>query len=176
MNRRDSIQRITLLLGGALSPQITSGLMGQVTNQGASVVVNEAQVKVLTELADTIIPTTGTPGAKAAGVEQFILRLMRDCYVKEEQETFYGGLDKLEADCLAAHGKGFVELDVETRNEVVRETIKTNRAFFNEMRQLTVTGYFTSEIGATQALEYLPVPGKFIGDVPMEPGQKTWAL
>ena len=44
------------------------------------------------------------------------------------------------------------------------------------MRQLTVTGYFTSEIGATQALEYLPIPGKFIGDVPMEPGQKTWAL
>ena len=59
---------------------------------------------------------------------------------------------------------------------MVRETIKTNRAFFNEMRQLTVTGYFTSEIGATQALEYLPIPGVFHGDVPMESGQKTWAL
>lgn len=176
MNRRDSLQRMTLLLGGALSPQISAGLMGQVINEGSSVVVSDAQKTLLTELADTIIPTTGTPGAKAAAVEQFIMRLMRDCYLKKEQETFYGGLDKLETDCIAAHGKGFVALDAEARNQMVRETIKTNRAFFNEMRQLTVTGYFTSEIGATQALAYLPIPGLFHGDVPMEPGQKTWAL
>ena len=44
------------------------------------------------------------------------------------------------------------------------------------MKELTVTGYFTSEIGATQALEYLPVPGKFEGDVPLKPGQKAWAI
>jgi hypothetical protein len=167
---------MTLLLGGVLSPQITAGLMGQVINEGSSVVVSDAQKTLLIELADTIIPTTGTPGAKAAGVEQFIMRLMRDCYLKKEQETFYSGLDTLEADCITSHGKGFAALDAEARNQMVRETIKTNRAFFNEMRQLTVTGYFTSEIGATQALEYLPIPGVFHGDVPMESGQKTWAL
>jgi len=176
MNRRQSIERITLLLGGSLSPQITAGLMGQVLNEGSSVSVSEAQSALLAELADTIIPTTDTPGAKAAGVEQFILRLMRDCYVREEQESFYGGLDKLEADCRAAHGKGFIELEPEARNACLRETIKTNRKFFDTLRQLTVTGYFTSEIGATKALEYLPIPGKFMGDVPMTPGQKAWAL
>ena len=32
------------------------------------------------------------------------------------------------------------------------------------------------DVGATQALEYLPVPGRFEGDVPMQPGQKAWAI
>jgi hypothetical protein len=44
------------------------------------------------------------------------------------------------------------------------------------MRALTIAGYFSSEIGATQALEYLPIPGRFEGAVPMQPGQKAWAL
>jgi hypothetical protein len=44
------------------------------------------------------------------------------------------------------------------------------------MKQLTVAGYFTSEIGATKALAYLPIPGRFEGEVAMTPGQKTWAL
>jgi hypothetical protein len=44
------------------------------------------------------------------------------------------------------------------------------------MKGLTVTGYFTSEIGATQALEYLPIPGKFEACIPLKPGQKAWAL
>jgi hypothetical protein len=44
------------------------------------------------------------------------------------------------------------------------------------LKQLTVAGYFTSEIGATKALAYLPVPGKFQGETRLQPGQKAWAL
>lgn len=178
MNRRAAVERISLILGGAaLSPQLTAGLMGQVTNSGASVAVDEAQQALLAELADMIIPTTDTPGAKAAGVEQFIVRLMRDCYVIEEQRSFYDGLAKLDADSKAAHeGKGFVELDEAGKKAMVEQTVKTNKAFFKLMKELTVAGYFTSEIGATQALAYLPIPGQFLGDVPLKPGQKAWAM
>ncbi|MDF1811898.1 MAG: gluconate 2-dehydrogenase subunit 3 family protein [Verrucomicrobiales bacterium] len=176
MNRREAVERITLMLGGAIAPQISSGLMGQVTNTGPSVAVNEAQTLLLAELADVIIPTTDTPGAKAAGVEQFIIRLMRDCYIKEDQEKFYAGLTKLDEACRAAHGKGYVEADAEQKEACLTDAMKTNKAFFKQMKQLTVTGYFTSEIGATQALEYLPVPGRFEGDVPLQPGQKAWAI
>ena len=70
----------------------------------------------------------------------------------------------------------FRELEVADRKAAVEATIKKDRPFFNQMRQLTVTGYFISEIGATQALEYLPIPGQFLGDVPMKPGQKAWAM
>ena len=163
------------MLGGVLSAQLTAGLMGQVLNTGASVPVGAEQVKLLAEVADVIIPTTDTPGAKAAGVEQFIIRIMRDCYVREEQEKFYAGLAKLDADSRATHGKGFAELDGAKKTEMVRRATETNREFFKLMKQLTVAGYFTSEIGATKALEYLPIPGRFEGDVPMQPGQKAWA-
>jgi hypothetical protein len=176
MNRREAIQRITLMMGGVLSVQLNAGLMGQVINTGGSVSVSADQQMLLAEVADTIIPTTDTPGAKAAGVEQFIVRVVRDCYQKDEQERFYAGLAKLDAESKAEHGKGFAELDAAARNEMVKRATVNNRDFFKEMKQLTVAGYFTSEIGATKALEYLPIPGRFEGDVPMKPGQKAWAI
>ncbi len=176
LNRRDAIERIALLLGGALSPQLTSAVLGQVTNTGASLEVSDAQKLLLSEVADVIIPTTDTPGAKAAGVEEFIIRVMRDCYVLEDQEAFYDGLAKLEATSKSAHGKSFVDLDPDGKIAVVTESTKSNKPFFKQMKDLTVTGYFISEIGATQALVYLPIPGKFEGDVPMKPGQKAWAI
>ncbi|MEI6714987.1 MAG: gluconate 2-dehydrogenase subunit 3 family protein [Verrucomicrobiota bacterium] len=176
MNRREAVQRITLLLGGVLSTQLTAGLMGQVINTGPSLPFNADQELLLSEIADVIIPTTDTPGAKAAGVEKFIIRLVRDCYIKPEQQTFHDGLAKLEADCKEKFGKGFVALDAAQKIEAIQHATAKNRGFFSTMRQLTVAGYFTSEIGATKALEYLPIPGKFQGDVPLKPGQKAWAI
>lgn len=176
LNRREAIERITLLLGGALSPQLTSAVLGQVTNTGASLDVSDAQKLLLSEVADVIIPTTNTPGAKAAGVEDFIIRVMRDCYVLEDQKAFYDGLAQLEAASKSAHGKSFVDLDADTKIAVVKDSTKSNKPFFKQMKDMTVTGYFISEIGATQALVYLPIPGKFEGDVLMKPGQKAWAI
>ena len=177
MNRRAAVERITLLLGGgALSPQLTAAVTGQVINTGASVAVTAAQTSLLAEVADVIIPTTDTPGAKDAGAHEFIIRVMRDCYEMEQQEAFYAGLARIDADSRADHdGKGFIELDEAGRAAVLEKTVKTDKSFFNQLKQLTITGYFTSEIGATQALAYLPLPGQFIGDVPLKDGQKAWA-
>lgn len=176
INRREALERITLILGGTISTQLSSGLMGQALNTGPSLAVDETTKLLLAEVADIIIPTTDTPGAKAAGVEKFIIRLMRDCYIKEEQESFYGGLAKVNEASQAKHGKPFVELDLAGKTEIVEDATRDNKKFFKLMKSLTVAGYFTSEIGATQALAYLPVPGKFEGDLPMKPGQKAWAI
>lgn len=174
--RRDALQRLSLLLGGALSAQLSAGVLGQVLNTGTSVEVTPDQVKLLAEAADTIIPDTDTPGAKAAGAEQFIVRVLRDCYVWEEQAEFYAGLAKLDAASRSAHGRGFAGLDAAQRKAQMALTAKSDKAFFVRLRELTITGYFTSEIGATKALVYLPIPGRFEGDVPLAPSQKAWAL
>lgn len=176
MNRREAIHRATLLLGGVLAAPLMAGAMGQVTNFGKSVKVSAEQEALLAEVANIIIPTTGTPGAKAAGVEKFIVRVMRDCYEKPEQEKFYAGLTKLDADSQAKFGKSFTALDLAQKNEMIKQSTIDNKAFFIAMKGLTVTGYFTSEIGATQALEYLPIPGAFNACMPMKVGQKAWAL
>jgi len=176
IDRRDAIGRLSFILGGALSPQLTAALMGQVTNTGPSLDPTAEQVALLAEVADVIIPDTGTPGAKAAGAHEFIVRVIRDCHELEEQEAFYAGLARVDEKSREAHGRGFVELAPEEKIALVDEARKSDGAFFRQMRQLTVTGYFTSEIGATEALEYLPIPGRFEGDVPMQPGQRTWAM
>lgn len=176
LNRREAVQRLTLLLGGVLSVQLTAALRGEVINLGASVKVDAGTETLLADVADAIIPDTDTPGAKAAGADKFILRVMRDCYRYEDQRDFYAGLAGLDAAAKASHGRGFSQLEPSVRGEVLKAYAEKNRTFFKTMRELTVTGYFTSEIGATKALAYLPIPGRFEGDVAMQPGQKAWAI
>ncbi len=176
LNRREAVQRLTILLGGVLSVQLSAALRGEVINPGASLPVDDETKALLTDVADTIIPTTDTPGAKAAGAEQFILRVVRDCYRYDDQREFYAELSGLDAAAKASHGKGFSQLASAARGEVLAAYAEKHRAFFKSLRELTVAGYFTSEIGATKALAYLPIPGRFEGDVPLKQGQKTWAL
>lgn len=176
MNRREAIQKLTLLLGGALSVPLMAGISGEKLYDGPSFPVTPQQEALLAEIADIIIPATDTPGAKQAGAVKFIVRVMRDCYELEDQKKFYTGVDKLNADSKEIYGKGFLELDTSKKNEMVKRSTTYDKPFFLLMKSLTVTGYFTSEIGATQALEYLPVPGRFEGCVPLKEGQKTWAL
>ena len=176
MNRREAVQRVALMMGGVLAAPLMAGVMGQVTNIGLSVIVSAEQEALLAEIADIIIPTTDTPGAKAASVEKFIVRVMRDCYKKEDQDKFYAGVAKLDADSQTKFGKGFLGLDLAQKNEMVKLSTTTDKPFFQRMKELTVTGYFTSEIGATKALAYLPIPGKFEACIPLKPNQKAWAL
>ena len=176
MNRREAVQRISLLMGGALSAPAMAGILGQKTNLGESVQVTAQQEALLAEVADVIIPTTSTPGAKAAGAEKFIVRVMRDCYPMDDQKKFYAGLAKLDSDSKSAHGKGFAALGNDQKIEMVRKLTTTDEAFFRRLKELAVTGYFTSEIGAGQALEYVEVPGRLEACIPYKKGQKAWAI
>ena len=176
MNRREAVQRLSLLVGGVLSPPVLAGVMGQVLNTGESVLTTAEQEALIAEVADIIIPTTDTPGAKAAGADKFIIRVMRDCFIKDDQDKFYAGLAKLDADSKSKFGKGFKDLSTADKNEMVKQTMTNDKPFFLRMKELTAAGYFTSEIGATQALEYLPIPGRFDGSAPYKPGQKAWAI
>lgn len=176
MNRREAVQRITFLLGGAISAPLMAGIAGERLNFGPSLDVSAQQEALLAEVADVIIPTTGTPGAKAVGAEKFIVRVMRDCYAIDDQKKFYDGLAKVDALAKETYSKDFAALDATQKNDIIKKTTVSDKPFFLQMKGLTVTGYFTSEIGATQALDYLPIPGRFEGSWPMPKGQKSWAL
>ncbi|WP_025761804.1 gluconate 2-dehydrogenase subunit 3 family protein [Dyadobacter tibetensis] len=176
MNRRIAIQRISMMLGGMISTPLMAGIMQERLNFGPSLEISLNQEKLLAEVADVIIPTTTTPGAKAAGAEKFIVRVIRDCYELPEQEKFYQGLDNLENRAKASYNKSFVDLTPEQKHGVVLKTTSEDKPFFMQMKGLTVTAYFTSEVGATEALDYLPIPGRFDGSWTMPKGQKTWAL
>jgi hypothetical protein len=176
INRREVIVRLSALLGVAFTQPLAAGVMGQKTYFGPSATVTPEQQALLAEATDVIIPNTSTPGAKEAGVEKFITRVVRDCYEKKDQDSFYAGLDRLNKRSKDKFGTAFTSASAEQKKQVMQNTLESDAEFFQHLKSLTVTGYFTSEIGATQALDYLPVPGRFEGAIPLTPQQKTWAL
>jgi hypothetical protein len=47
--------------------------------------------------------------------------------------------------------------------------------FFSQLKELTVAGYYTSEVGATQELQWSAAPGRYDADVPLSEVGRTWA-
>ncbi len=204
--------RVAVLAGATLTmPALADTLEASAARRtltGKPVFLTADQDATVAELAETILPATKTPGAKAAKVNEIIDVLLKDCYVQADQQRFVEGLAQTNKLSQDAYGKAFVQLDPEQRIEIVKkleadakrqlEEMKAGQTattagaqadaqapkaatkryspFFTILKDLTLTGYFTSEIGATQALEYVAVPGRYDGCVPLKPGQKAWAI
>lgn len=216
MNRRDAVQYISLLLGGTI---IGSNyfLEGCKSKTGISMVFTPEDVAFLDEVADTILPATKTPGAKAAKVGQFMTVMVNDCYEAADQKIFHEGISKLDEASNKKNGKSFMDSSPQQRLDLLTELDKGNKDFkkktddyfdalpdekkhemamqknkdgidpkadklrenpgyyFTMMKELTLLGYFTSEIGCTQARRYVETPGKFEGCIPYAKGDKAWA-
>jgi hypothetical protein len=173
MDRRIALQKIALLTGSIVGlPSLAAALDKWDTQNSLLLDPNQA---LLAEIADIIIPTTDTPGAKAAKVEQFITIFVEDCYKTEDKTAFYQGLTAFQADCQVAYKKSFMELSQAERVAYLTKLDKAANPFLKTMKRLTAAGYFTSEIGMTQALAYNPIPKSWTGCLPLEKGQKAWA-
>ncbi|CAA9339070.1 MAG: hypothetical protein AVDCRST_MAG40-2312 [uncultured Gemmatimonadaceae bacterium] len=126
------------------------------------------------------MPTTAaSPGARAAGAGAAINLLLTDCYDAPAQQRVVRGLRDFRATCRAACGAAFAALPAAERERVLRlvdaEAQRTGDAhYFALVRELALRAYFSSEIGMTQALRYVRVPGRWVGCVPRTPGQPAW--
>lgn len=189
INRREALKRVSLIMGGALSSSAITGVL-----QGCSAkreldwqpqYLSEEQAAVVSEIAERILPKTDTPGAKDAGVPEFIDLMLNDIYTEEEKQQFTTGLEALEKESDAAYGDSFANLEPEQQDELLRKlaaqateqrnTGSTEKSFFFMVKELTMLGFFTSEVGATQFLQYVAVPGSYDGCIPLEEVGKAWA-
>jgi len=188
ITRREAILRVSALLGGTALIGQTAMLSGCAGQNPRSAAFSAGDVVFLDEIAETILPETDTPGAKAAGVGPFIAMMVVDTYDGREQETFRAGLRTLEDECHDLHRTSFMaatpaqrtvllkKLDAE-QLQFMRTAGKEEPAhYFRMLKELTLLGYFTSEIGYTKAMRYIETPGRFDPCVPYEPGGKTWAV
>lgn len=136
----------------------------------------EEERAAVAALSEIIIPTTDTPGAIAAGVPAYIEFMLAEWYDKEERTRFLIGIKQVVAYAQATEGKAFADLDDAKQTEIVQRmhdgampVMKHGgNAFFEHIKQLTLAGYYTSEIGMTVERIYLPVPGRFDGAYPYE--------
>ncbi|PSL43756.1 gluconate 2-dehydrogenase subunit 3-like protein [Chitinophaga niastensis] len=189
MNRRKAIGSI-LLLAGAGTAVISGFRFHQLYKTPDLRKLSEYRA-LIAALAETIIPETDTPGAKAAGVDAFIINMVMDCTSKKEQNKFIEGLDEVTAYTYRKYHRSFVDSSANEQQAVAAYFEKRDRpykgiagkvshklmgdSFFIILKKYTVMGYCTSQIGATRGLAYDYVPGKYIGCVTLQPGQKCWA-
>lgn len=194
MDRREALKRTAWLMGGMVSaPAIMGVLKGctaKPTIDWKPEFLTEDQGVLISQVSEIIIPKTDTPGAKDTGVPTFIDLMLKDVYPKEDQDRFLAGLKAFDDAAQSEYGDPFIELDAEDQaahvkkihDAAVKEAKETKptppRPFILMVKELTMLGFFTSEAGATQVLQYVAVPGAYKGCIPLsEAGNgRTWAI
>jgi len=145
---------------------------------------SDTDINLLDEVGEVILPRTElSPGAKDVKIGLFMKSIVTDCYSTKEQDTFKKGMKELDRISSNVFHRNFIELDPNEKYGLIAKLDKETRDnkeneslhFFVMMKQLTIWGYFTSEQGATKALRYNQIPGKFIGCIPYNKGDKAWS-
>jgi Gluconate 2-dehydrogenase subunit 3 len=233
ISRREAIRRVSALLGGFAfvggNDLLAACEKAGISTDGACGEFTAQDIAYLDEIAETILPATRTPGAKAAKTGAFMALMVTDCYYPAEQKIFREGMHTVDEATRKANDvsfmqatipqrlavltvfdqeqktvtdarnaaerrrKGLTPLPANTsvagknaalpveRKEAVRalggavEPAREPAHFFRMMKELTLLGYFTSEIGCTQAMRYVETPGRFDPCIVYTPGQPAWA-
>ena len=180
MTRRDALKRAALFLGVALTPSLIANVLHAAATPGAKAVfLSPAQLDLVTAIAERILPRTDTPGATDVGVPAFVDLMLGNYSTENERKVFAAGLDEVNAASFAAHAQSFVKVSATQQDAILLKIAvasqKKEKTFFHQIKELTVVGYFTSEIVGRTVLHYDPVPGSFQGCVPIsEVGNVLW--
>jgi len=186
MNRREAVRRVALLMGVAMVGSEVF-LRGETVAPKALPAFTDADRLLLDQVGDTIIPATDIPGVKDQHIGAFVTMMVNDCYNEKQHQEFAAGLGKINAASTAKFGGPFGALTPAQRTDLLnaidaeqKEERKDPKAkgggdhYFRMVKELVVLGYFSSEVGATQAVKYIEVPGAFHGDVPYKKGDRAW--
>ena len=190
MDRREALHRIGLMMGGALSASTVAGILSGCSAGPEGAVfaprtLTEGRDELVATLAELIIPETDTPGARIARVHEFADAMLTDWYEVEEKDRFLSGLAEVETRAEGAAGVSFTKMSnnqqVALLTKMEEEAHawheggrKGDEPFFVTIKSLTLFGYYTSEVGATQELRVMPW-GEYRGDVPYEEIGRAWA-
>ncbi len=173
IDRREALGGIAAIFGAALIPPLQRAV-AQDTDPGMgprNVIFSETRRALVDALVERIIPTTDTPGAMEAGVTDYIEMIVDEFYEPDEREALLRDLRAADAHAVEQYGAPFAGLAPEQQDAIIslaeqQQLDGAADTFFDTVKQLTVTGYYTSEIGMTVEQVYLPVPGRYDGEYP----------
>jgi len=201
-NRRDFLVNASLSLSTLLSASSFSKMALAIENIPANTpgLFDAEQKFDLAQICEIIIPQTDTPGAIEVGVPKLIEQIVAFAFSPEERNTFIAGFAKLNHAAKLAHHNSFVKISagerqslisfinsgVRHRNEFEDRFAKAFNSskgldsaallqFFTSIKSLTLLCFFRSEVGATQVLQYKPIPGSYRACAPLKEIGKTWA-
>lgn len=198
MDRREALRTTSFVVGYSLSASAIAVALQGCRTETAPVAetvatdwkpefLNQEQIELVAELAETLIPETTTPGAKSVLVHQHIDDELQNFYRPQQQYAFVQGLNDIQSRAQSAYGKTFqvcainerTELltQLESENEKVKETVTAiGESFFTMLKNMTFRGYFTSEKVGKEVLVFDPVPGEYKGCIPLTDVGKLYTL
>lgn len=179
MDRREALKRVGFLMGGTVSLSVASGVLSGCQAPAAGgytyQTLSAAQGELVATISELIIPETDTPGARAARVHEFADLMLTDWFDASDRDHFLAGLGEIDSVAQSVNGAAFVDNTEEQQVAILTEMEDAALAdtgdqtpFFSMIKQLTLLGYYTSEIGASQELKYVHTAGEYRGDVPYE--------
>jgi len=173
VNRRSAIKQLLIIsAGAALLPACVNDkkpAAAAYNNLGITV----ADEELLAAIAGTLIPTTDTPGARDVGAHAFALRMLNDCYKKEDRERFVAGLQQFRDGVRKKYSKSYAQCTAPEQEAIIAAAAARQDAgndaayFYNTFKRLTIQGYTSSEYYLTKVEVYKLVPGKYISSVPV---------
>lgn len=191
MTRREAISTVALITGGTIigAEAFLTGCTSPAEPGYVGLLSENKHVAFMNEVAETILPTTeNSPGAKAAKVGEFMNVMVTECYDQEEQQIFINGINQLKEASQDQFQQDFLKLTPKQKHQLLLkleeevktyDETKTEEApkvhYYQLMKQLTLVGFLTSEIGMTKAMRHVPVPGRFDPCIPYKPGEKAWS-
>lgn len=168
MKRRTAVKSLGLALGTLVA--LPAWAVGWTPDSmGMDNFASAADEALLTEIVETLIPETSTPGAKSLKVQQFVQRMIVDCYDAPTQASFNQGLAKTEALAQKYYAKSFVNCDALQRTQILLEmgNAPESAATAGLIKDLCIRGYTNSEYYLVNIAKYNIAPGFYHGCVPV---------
>ena len=202
MNRRELLKMVAIVTGGSVVGG-SAFLLGCGQEGNVPETFTQEEIAFLDEVAETILPETRTPGAKAAKVGSFMALMVSEGYDRPNQIIFHDGMREINRACAERFGHEFMGATPAQRTTLLTETDRERKEFydrrhalvggqferagrawnkingkpdhyFQQMKQLALMGFFTSEVGRKEALRYVPVPGKWESVIDYKKGDKAF--
>jgi len=166
----------------AYSPKIDSSNQGN--NQNSQIngkLFNQAQLHLLKDIAQTVIPKTDTLGAGDVDVHGFIDDQLFYCGNKTQKQAVFNCLKAIEKLSRERQGKTFSQLSESKQLNMLNDfdlaengVTASQQTQFKQLKLLICFGYYTSEVGASVELRYDAIPGGFKGSIPYKKTDPSW--
>jgi Gluconate 2-dehydrogenase subunit 3 len=172
MQRRTALKSVALSIGSVITLPSWANAWNVQTFQNQQFNLNFSQESLLTEIVETIIPKTDTPGAKELVINKFVEKMVTDCYDKKAQDVLAKGLVSVENMAKKDYLQPFVECDGKQKlailNSMLNSSNNEDKDFVKLVKNITIQGYLNSEYVMTNLRIFEFVPGRFHGCVPVK--------
>lgn len=180
LDRRALLRSAILLVGGsAVAMPADLFAQGSAPVPATKRFFTPGQFATLAEVAEIILPETDTPGAREAGVPQALDALMTNWASPKRQAQFRALIDDIDRTAVVAGG-ALPKLAMDKRVDLVRAydeaKFAANDSTYRRFKELVMTLYYSSEIGATRELRYELIPGKWEPGIEMAADTRAWAF